>query len=43
MVFGVSKTRTKEFDITTMVPQVDLFSFVFWRKSKTPKNHFEIN
>ena len=23
--------------------QVDLFSFVFWRKSTTPKNHFEIN
>ena len=37
-----SKKRTKEFDFTTMIPQVDLFSFVFWRKSKTPKNHFEI-
>ena len=36
-----SKKRTKEFDFT-MIPQVDLFSFVFWRKSKTPKNHFEI-
>ena len=34
--------RTKEFDFTTMIPQIDLFSFVFWRKSKTPKNHFEI-
>ena len=21
----------------------DLFSFVFWRKLKTPKRHFEIN
>ena len=23
-----------------MTPQVDLFSFVFWRKSKTPKKPF---
>ena len=37
-----SKKWTKEFDFTTMIPQVDLFSFVFWRKSKTPKNHLEI-
>ena len=37
-----SKKRMKELDFTTMIPQVDLFSFVFWRKSKTPKNHFEI-
>ena len=22
---------------------VDLFSFVFWKKVKTPKGHFEIN
>ena len=26
-----------------MIPQFDLFSFVFWRKLKTPKRHFEIN
>ena len=25
-----------------MKPQFDLFSFVFWRKLKTPKRHFEI-
>ena len=37
-----SKKRRKEFDFTTMIPQIDLFSFVFWTKSKTPKNHFEI-
>ena len=37
-----SKKWTKEFYFTTMIPQVDLFSFVFWRKYKTPKNHFEI-
>ena len=22
---------------------VDLFSFIFWKKVKTPKRHFEIN
>ena len=33
----------KEFDFTTMTPQVDLFSFVFWEKLKTPIRHFEIN
>ena len=32
-----------EFDFTTMIPQVDLFSFVFWKKLKTSKRHFEIN
>ena len=26
-----------------MIPQVDLFSFVVWKKLKTPKRHFEIN
>ena len=38
-----SKKRTNEFYFTTMKPQVDLFSFVFWKKLKTPKRHFEIN
>ena len=37
-----SKKRMKEFYFTTIIPQVDLFSFVLWRNSKTPKNHFEI-
>ena len=44
--FGIlnsPKKRTKKFDFTTMIPQVDLFSFVFWEKLKTPKRHFEIN
>ena len=36
------KKRTNEFYFTTMKPQVDLFSFVFRRKLKTPKKHFEI-
>ena len=37
-----SKKWTNKFDFTTMIPQVDLFSYVFWRKSTTPKNHFKI-
>ena len=44
--FGIlnsPKKRTKKFDFTTMIPQVDLFSFVFWEKLKTPKRHLEIN
>ena len=28
--FNSPKKRTKIFDFTTMVPQVELFSFVFW-------------
>ena len=35
-----SKKRTKKFDFTAMIPQVDLFSFVFWRKPKTTKKPF---
>ena len=38
-----SKKRTNEFYFTTMKPQADLFSFVYWRKLKTPKRHIEIN
>ena len=38
-----SKNRTNEFNFTSMIPQVDLFLFVFWKKLKTPKRHFEIN
>ena len=38
-----SKKWMNEFDFTAMIPQVNLCSFVFWKKSKTPKNHFEIN
>ena len=37
------KKPTKEFYFTIMKPQVDSFSFVFWRKLKTRKRHFEIN
>ena len=31
------KKRTKKFDFTTMIPQVDLFLFIFWKKLKTKK------
>ena len=30
-IFNSSKKRTKKFDLTAMVPQVKLFSFVFWK------------
>ena len=40
--FPPKNERTNEFYFTTMKPQIDLFSFVFWRKLKTPKRHFEI-
>ena len=33
----------KKIDLTTMKPQGDLFSFVFWKDLKTPQIHFEIN
>jgi hypothetical protein len=45
-LFGIlnsSKKWTKKFDLTTMIPQVDLFSSVFWKNLKTPKRHFDIN
>ena len=42
-ILNSSKKWTKKFDLTTMIPQFDFFSFVFWKKVKTPKRHFEIN
>ena len=38
-----SKKQINKFYFATMKPQVDLFSFVFWRKLKTQIWHFEIN
>ena len=35
--------QTNEFNFTTMIPQVNLFLFVFWKKSKAPKNCFKMN
>ena len=37
-----SKKRKNKFYFTTVKPQVDLFLFMFWRKLKNPKRHFEI-
>ena len=34
---------SKKFDLTTMIHQVDLFWFVFWKNLKILKRHFEIN
>ena len=42
-ILNSSKKQMNKFDFTTMIPQDDLFSFVFWRKLKTPKRLFEIN
>jgi hypothetical protein len=39
-LFGIinsPKKRTKKLDFTTMVPQVELFSFVFGRIEETKK------
>ena len=37
-----SKKQTNKFDFTAMIPQVDMFSFVFWKKLKTPIRYFKI-
>ena len=45
-LFGIIdflQKRTNKFNFTTIIPQIDLFLFVFWRNSTYPKNHFEIN
>ena len=45
-LFGIlnsSKKRTKKFDLTITIPQVELFSFVFLEELKTPKRHSKIN
>ena len=42
-IFNSPKKRTNKFDFTTMVPQVELFLFVFLGELKSPKRHFEIN
>ena len=33
-----SKKPTNEFDFNTVIPLVNLFLFVFWKKLKTPKD-----
>ena len=45
-LFGIlnsPKKRTKKYDYTIMIPQVDFFSIVFWGKLKAPKRPFEIS
>ena len=40
-IFGIlnsSKKQTKQFDLTTMVPQVELFSFAIWKNSRHQKD-----
>ena len=42
-LFGIlnsSKKQMKEFDLTTIIPQVDLFSFVFWKYLEHTKKTF---
>ena len=38
-IFNSPKKRTEKFNCTTMVPQVELSSFIFWENWR----HFEIN
>ena len=37
-IFNSPKKRTKKFNFTTMVPQVELFSFVFWENWRHQKD-----
>jgi hypothetical protein len=42
-IFNSLKKRTKKFDFTTTVPQVQFFSFIFLGELKAPKRHIKIN
>ena len=35
--------QTNKLNISTLKPQVNLFSLVFWKKLKTPNRNFKIN
>ena len=37
-IFDSPKKRTKKFDFTTKVPQVELFSFIFWENWRHQKD-----
>ena len=41
-VFNSPEKRTKKFNFTTMLPEVELFLLFFLEELKTPKRHFEI-
>ena len=42
-LFFQAKVSSKNEQTNSTLLLVDLFSFVFWKKVKTPKRHFEIN
>ena len=43
-LFGIISSSTKQkFDSNTMMPQVKLFSFLFWKYWRHTKRHFETN
>ena len=42
-IFNSPKKRTRKFNFSAMVTQVNLFSFIFLGELKTPKRHFKIN
>jgi hypothetical protein len=42
-IFGIlNSSKKRTINLTIMIPQVDLFPFVFWKNLKIPKIHFEI-
>ena len=41
-IFNSSKKRTKKFDLTTLIPQVELFLFVFGRIQNTKKDIWKL-
>ena len=43
MIFSIRRFFQKTKKTNSTLLRVDLFSFVFWKKVKTPKRHFEIN
>ena len=43
MVSILPKNKRKKIDLTTKIPQVELFSYVFLEELKTPKILFKIN
>ena len=43
MIFSSRRFFQKNERINATLLLVDLFSFIFWKKVKTPRRHFEIN
>ena len=40
VIFNSSKKRMKKFNLTTMIPQIDLFSFIFLEEFEETKKTF---